>query len=87
MQASSMGISRFGSGCQLWQQLWAGRKILCGHDPIMCAACRTAVATHNQLGNIRLTKESASRIIDPLVAGVMAIHSWGGRSCRAYETT
>jgi len=86
MQAYSMGISTFGPGCQLWQQLWAGRKILCGHDPIMRAACRTAVAKRDHLGNIRLTKESNSRIIDPLVAGVMAIHSWGGQSRSVYES-
>lgn len=86
MQTYSMGISTFGPGCQLWQQLWVGGKILCGDDQVLRAACRTAVAKRDHAGNIRLTKESNSRIIDPLVAGVIAIHSWGGASGSVYET-
>jgi phage terminase large subunit-like protein len=86
MQTYSMGISTFGPGCQLWQQLWAGGKILCGDDPIMRAACRTAIAKRDHAGNIRLTKDSPKRIIDPLVAAVMAVHSWGGQGESVYES-
>jgi phage terminase large subunit-like protein len=86
MQTYSMGISTFGPGCQLWQQLWAGGKILCGDDPILRAACRTAIAKRDHAGNIRLTKDSPRRIIDPLVAAVMAVHSWGGQSESIYES-
>jgi phage terminase large subunit-like protein len=86
MQTYSMGISTFGPGCQLWQQLWAGGKIMCGDDPILRTACRTAIAKRDHAGNIRLTKDSPRRIIDPLVAAVMAVHSWGGQGESVYET-
>jgi len=85
VQAYSQGIATFGPGCQLWQQLWAGGKILCGDDPILRAACRTAIAKRDMAGNIRLTKDNAKQTIDSLVASIMAIHSWGGQLGSVYE--
>jgi phage terminase large subunit-like protein len=84
MEAYSMGVATFGPGCQLFQQLWVGGNILCGDDPVMRAACRTAIAKRDRNGNITITKEARRSIVDPLVAAVIGIHCWGGEVRNSY---
>lgn len=85
MTAYRMGISTFGPGCQLWQNLWAGGKLVIGDDPIMRRACAEAMTQQDRNGNIRPVKARKNCIIDPLVAGVIAVHCWGGKRASCYE--
>ena len=85
VEAYSMGVATFGPGCQLFQQLWAGGKIVIGEDPIMRTACRTAIARRDKNGNITITKEQRRSVVDPLVAAVIAVHAWGGVSGSMYD--
>jgi phage terminase large subunit-like protein len=85
LQSYSQGIATMGPGCQLWQQYWVGERIVMGDDPIMRNACRTAIAIRDSNGNIRIDKRKIQSVVDPLVAGVMALHCWGGESRSVYE--
>jgi phage terminase large subunit-like protein len=85
LQTYRMAISTFAPGCQLWSNLWNGKKLLFADDPIMRRACAEAHAKQDLNGNIRPIKSREHCIIDPLVAGIMAVHSWGGRSASIYE--
>ncbi len=85
VEAYSMGVATFGPGCQLFQQLWAGRRIVIGEDPVFRTACRTAIAKRDRNGNITITKEQRRSIVDPLVAGIIAVHAWGGAQPSVYE--
>ena len=85
MTAYRMGIATFGPGCQLFQNLWAGGKLVIGDDPIMRRACAEAVAQQDRNGNIRPVKSRTNCIIDPLVASIIAIHCWGGKRASCYE--
>lgn len=86
MTAYRMGIATFGPGCQLWQNLWAGGKLKIGDDPIMRRACAEAMAQQDRNGNVRPVKTRTNCIIDPLVAGIIAIHTWGGKRASCYES-
>lgn len=86
MTAYRMGIATFGPGCQLWQNLWAGGKLVIGDDPIMRRACAEAAAQQDRNGNIRPVKSRTNCIIDPLVAGIIAVHCWGGKRSSVYES-
>jgi phage terminase large subunit-like protein len=86
MTAYRMGISTFGPGCQLWQNLWAGGKLKIGDDPIMRRACAEAMTQQDRNGNVRPVKARKNCIIDPLVAGIIAIHTWGGKRASCYES-
>lgn len=86
MTAYRMGIGTFGPGCQLFQNLWAGGKLVIGDDPIMRRACSEAMAQQDRNGNIRPVKSRKNCIIDPLVSAVIAIHCWGGKRASCYET-
>lgn len=86
MTAYRMGIGTFGPGCQLFQNLWAGGKLVIGDDPIMRRACAEAVAQQDRNGNIRPVKSRTNCIIDPLVAAIISIHCWGGKRASCYET-
>jgi phage terminase large subunit-like protein len=86
MTAYRMGIATFGPGCQLWQNLWAGGKLKIGDDPIMRRACAEAMAQQDRNGNVRPVKARTNCIIDPLVAGIIAIHTWGGKRASCYES-
>ena len=86
MTAYRMGIATFGPGCQLWQNLWAGGKLRIGDDPIMRRACAEAMAQQDRNGNVRPVKARTNCIIDPLVAGIIAIHTWGGKRASCYES-
>ena len=86
MTAYRMGIATFGPGCQLFQNLWAGGKLVIGDDPIMRRACAEAVAQQDRNGNIRPVKSRTNCIIDPLVASIIAIHCWGGKRSSCYES-
>ena len=87
MQPYRMGVATMGPGCQLWQNMWAAKQLTIGDDPIMKVACRTAIARRDRNNNIMLDKASrATQIIDPLVAGVIAVHTWGGKRASCYET-
>ena len=80
-----MGVATFGPGCQLFQQLWVGNRIRCADDPVMRAACRTAIAKRDRNGNLTITKEAKRSIVDPLVAAVIAVHAWGGQPGTSYD--
>jgi len=86
MTAYRMGISTFGPGCQLWQNLWAGGKLRIGDDPIMRRSCAEAQAQQDRNGNVRPVKSRNYCILDPLVAGIIAIHCWGGKRASCYES-
>jgi len=81
----SMGIGTLAPGSQLWQNLWAGGKIVIGNDPIMRRACAEAHAQVDRNGNIRPVKSREYCIIDPLLAGIMAVHVWGGKKASSYD--
>jgi phage terminase large subunit-like protein len=85
MEGYSMGVATFGPGCQLFQQLWVGNRIRCADDPVMRAACRTAIAKRDRNGNLTITKEAKRSIVDPLVAAVIAVHAWGGQPGTSYD--
>lgn len=85
LEAYSMGVSTYGPGCQLWQNLWVGKKLVMGDDPIMKAACRTAEAKRDSNGNITIDKRKRKSFVDALVAGVIAVHCWGGETRSVYE--
>ena len=83
------GISMMGRASQVWQNLWVGRKILHGGDPILRAACANAAAKVDDAGNVRPSKRHSRGLIDPLVAGMMAVHAWAlskGNAPSQYET-
>ena len=86
MTAYRMGISTFAPGCQLFQNLWAGGKLIIGDDPIMRRACAEALAQQDRNGNIRPVKSRTNCIIDPLVSAIIATHCWGGKRSSCYET-
>jgi phage terminase large subunit-like protein len=81
-----MGISTFGPGCQLWQNLWAGGQLVVGDDPVMRRSCAEAHAQTDRNGNVRPVKSREHCILDPLVAGIIAVHVWGGKRASSYET-
>ena len=85
LELYSQGISTMGPGCQLWQQLWVGQKFIVGDDPIFRNACAQAIPIRDSNGNIKVNKAKYSHVIDPLVAAIMAVHSWGGESRSCYE--
>jgi len=80
-----MGISTFGPGCALFQNLWAGGKLVIGDDPILRRACAEAHAKADVNGNVRPVKSREFCAIDPLVASIIAIHVWGGTRASAYN--
>lgn len=81
----SQGIATMGPGCQLFQQLWVGRKFALGDDPIFRNACAQAVPIRDSNGNIKVNKARKTHIIDPLVAAIMAVHVWGGETRSVYD--
>ena len=81
-----MAIATFGPGCQLFQNLWSGKKFIINDDPIMRRAMAECIAKRDLHGNIRPSKSRQSCIIDPLVAAIMAVHSWGGQTKSSYES-
>ena len=87
MTAYRMGISTFGPGCQLWQNLWAGGKLIIGDDPILRRSCAEAQAQQDRNGNVRPVKSRNYCILDPLVASIIAMHTWGGKQASCYEQT
>ena len=86
LQTYRMSIGTFAPGCQLWVNHWNGKKICFPDDPIMRRACAEAHAKRDINGNIRPVKGREFGIIDPLVAGIMALHSFGGKSASIYDT-
>lgn len=86
IQAYSMGSATFAPGCQLFQNLWAGRKFVVGDDPILRRACADAIAKRGMSGYVRPEKPRDHTAIDPLVAAIMAVHCWGGKRTSCYES-
>ena len=80
-----MGIATFGPGCALFQNLWAGGKLVIGDDPILRRACAEAHAKRDINSNIRPIKSREYCAIDPLVASIIACHVWGGMKRSTYE--
>ena len=85
LEGYSMGVSTYGPGCQLFQQLWASGAILIGDDPILKTACRTAEASRDRNGNITVSKSKQTKVIDSLVASIIAVHCWGGRAGTSWD--
>lgn len=85
LQTYRMAISTFGPGCALFNNLWLGAKLVLNDDPILRRACAEAHAKTDINGNIRPVKAREHCIIDPLVASIMAIHLWGGKTASIYE--
>jgi phage terminase large subunit-like protein len=85
IQAYRMNNSTFAPGCQLWQNLWAGKRLVIGDDPILRRACAEAIAKRDMNGYVRPEKRREHCAIDPLVAAIMAVHVWGGRRASCYE--
>jgi phage terminase large subunit-like protein len=85
LQTYRMSISTFGPGCALFMNNWLGKKLVFGDDPIMRRACAEAHAKQDINGNVRPVKAREHCIIDPLVAGIMAVHAWGGKTASIYE--
>ena len=86
IQAYSMGSSTFAPGCQLFQNLWVGRKLVVGDDPILRRACAEAMPKRGMSGYVRPEKSREYCVIDPLVASIMAVHCWGGKRSSCYES-
>lgn len=80
-----MGISTFGPGCALFQNLWAGGKLIVGDDPILRRSCAEAHAKADVNGNVRPVKSREFCVLDPLVASIIAVHVWGGTRRSAYD--
>jgi phage terminase large subunit-like protein len=70
----------------LWQNLWAGNRLVIGDDPVMRRSCAEAHARADVNGNVRPIKSRTSSILDPLVAGIIALHVWGGKRASCYES-
>lgn len=70
----SIGV--MGPAAQDWQNLWVGRRLRHGDDPILRAACANAAVKVDDAGNVRPTKAGSRTLIDPLIAAMMAVHSW-----------
>jgi phage terminase large subunit-like protein len=85
LQTYRMSIGTFGPGCALYSNMWLGKKFVFGDDPIMRRACAEAHAKQDINGNIRPVKSREHCIIDPLVASIMGVHSWGGKTASIYE--
>jgi phage terminase large subunit-like protein len=80
-----MGIATFGPGCNLFQNLWAGGRLVIGDDPILRRACAEAHAKRDINNNIRPVKARENCSIDALVAAIIACHVWGGTRTSCYE--
>ena len=85
LQMYSMGLQTFSPGCELFGNLWHGKKICFNNDPVLRRACAEAVAKRDIHGNVRPVKSRSQCIIDPLIASIIAIHSYGGKSQSIYE--
>jgi len=72
----AQGIAMMGPASQEWQNLWVGRRLRHGDDPILRHACASARARVDDSGNIRPSKRHSRGLIDPLVAAIMAVHAW-----------
>ena len=85
----AQSISMMAAATQDWQNLWVGRRLRHGGDPILRAACANAAVKQDDAGNIRPSKASSRTLIDPLVASIMAVHSWAlsqGAAPSMYES-
>jgi len=83
------GIAMMAPAAQEWQNLWVGRRLRHSDDPILRMACANAVCKTDDAGNVRPTKAHSRGLIDPLIAGMMAVHSWAlsqGTAPSMYET-
>lgn len=85
LQTYSMALSTLAPGCQIWLNMWLGNKLCFGDDPVMRRACAEAHAKSDMNGNIRPVKSRTYCSIDPLIAGIMALHSFGGKQISIYE--
>lgn len=85
LQTYRMSIGTFGPGCALFNNYWLGRKLVFPEDPVMRRACAEAHAKQDINGNVRPIKSREHCIIDPLVAAIIGLHSWGGRTTSVYE--
>jgi phage terminase large subunit-like protein len=74
MHKQSMDL--MGPATQEWQQLWVGGRLRCGGCPILRMCCNNAHVQTDINGNIRPVKGMSRRLIDALIAAMMAVHSW-----------
>jgi phage terminase large subunit-like protein len=57
-----MGIATFGPGCNLFQNLWAGSRLVVGDDPVLRRACAEAHAKRTRTGtSARSSRASIAR--------------------------
>ena len=70
------GIAMMGPAAQAWQNLWVGRRLRHGGDPILRMACANAQCRVDDAGNVRPSKAHSRGLIDPVVAAMMAVHAW-----------
>ena len=86
LQAYRMAISTLGPGSQIWEHNWLSKKLVFGNDPVMRRMCAEADAKTDINGNVRPVKSREYCLIDGLIAGIMALHSFGGTPTSVYET-
>ena len=70
------GIAMMGPAAQAWQNLWVGRRLRHGGDPILRMACANAQCKVDDAGNVRPSKAHSRGLIDQVVAAMMAVHAW-----------
>jgi len=70
------GIAMMGPASQAWQNLWVGRRLRHGGDPVLRTACANAAVRVDDAGNVRPSKAHSRGLIDPVIAAMMAVHAW-----------
>ena len=85
LQVYRQAISTLGPGTALFVNHWLGRKFILSACPIFRSACSIVEGKKDLNGNIRPTKSRSRSVIDPVVAAIMALHSYGGVSRSNYE--
>jgi phage terminase large subunit-like protein len=84
-----MTISTLGPACQVFQNYWVSKRMVFQADEIFRRACADVDVWHDNNGNLRPVK-SGRKCIDPLMAGLMAVHSYSleaGRPPSVYEAS
>lgn len=85
LQVYRQAISILGPGTALFVNHWLGRKFVLSGCPIFRSACSIVEGKKDLNGNLRPTKSRSRSVIDPVVAAIMALHSYGGVSRSNYE--
>lgn len=84
-----MTISTLGPACQVFQNYWVSSRLCFNADEIFRRACADVDVWSDNNGNLRPVK-TGRKVIDPLMAGLMAVHSYSleaGRPPSVYESS